>query len=107
MKSLIYFGFFFIMPFIVKGQEFTLVQINAKWNLENNIEINSFDNVDYRFAYLEDQKEHIKGKINAVPVVILYKGNRPVHQWNAGLSFKLNLECEQVQRIINKHKQNG
>jgi hypothetical protein len=91
------------MPFLVKAQEFTLVQINAKWNLENNIELNIFDDVDYRFAYLEEQKSDIKSKINAVPVVILYKGNRPVHQWNADLSFKLELSCEEIESIINKY----
>jgi hypothetical protein len=103
MRNLICFGFFFLMPFLVKAQEFTLVQINAKWNIENNLELNIFENVDYKFAYLEDQKSDIKGKINAVPVVILYKGNKPVHQWNADLSFKLELECEEIQSIINKY----
>jgi len=107
MKSLIYFGFFFLMPFLVKGQEFTLVQINAKWNQNNSINLNIFDDVDYRFAYLEDQKTDIKSKINAVPVVILYKGNKPIHQWNADLSFKLDLECEEIEQIINKHRKNG
>jgi hypothetical protein len=91
------------MPFLVKAQEFTLVQINAKWNLKNNIELNIFDDVDYKFAYLEEQKSDIKSKINAVPVVILYKGNRPVHQWNADLSFKLELSCEEIESIINKY----
>jgi hypothetical protein len=95
MKSLIYFGFFFLMPFLVKGQEFTLVQINAKWNQKNSINLNIFDDGD------------IKSKINAVPVVILYKGNKPVHQWNADLSFKLDLECEEIEEIINKHRKNG
>ena len=104
MRTLICFGFFFLMPFLVKAQEFTLVQINAKWNLKNNIELNIFDDVDYKFAYLEEQKSDIKSKINAVPVVILYKGNRPVHQWNADLSFKLNLQCEEIEAIINKYK---
>jgi len=104
MRTLILFGFFFLFPFIVKAQEFTLVQINAKWNVENNLKLNIFDNVKYQFAYLEDQKTDIKNKINAVPVVILYKGNKPVHQWNADLSFKLELECEEIEQIINKHK---
>lgn len=82
----------------------TLVQINAKWNIENNLELNIFEDVDYRFAYLEDQKEDIKKKINAVPVVILYKGNKPIHQWNADLSFKLELDCEDIEKIINKNQ---
>jgi len=103
MRTLICFGFFFLMPFLVKAQEFTLVQINAKWNIENSLELNIFENVDYRFAYLEDQKPDIKGRINAVPVVILYKGNKPVHQWNADLSFKLTLDCAEIENIIRKN----
>jgi len=104
MRTLVLFGFFFLFPFLVKAQEFTLVQINAKWNEENNLKLNIFDNVDYKFAYLEEQKSDIKNKINAVPVVILYKGAKPVHQWNADLSFKLELDCEEIQKIIDKYK---
>jgi hypothetical protein len=104
MRTLIAFGFFFLFPFVVKAQELTLVQINAKWNVKNNIELNIFDDVKYQFAYLEEQKDDIRNKITAVPVVILYKGNKPIHQWNADLSFKLEIDCEDIQRIINKHK---
>lgn len=103
MRTLISFGFFFLLPFFAKAQEFTLVQINAKWNLKNNIELSIFDDVNYKFAYLEDQKADIKGKINAVPVVILYKGNKPIHQWNADLSFKLTLDCAEIENIIRKN----
>ena len=104
MRTLVAFGFFFLLPYMVKAQEFTLVQINAKWNLKNSIELNIFEDVDYKFAYLEDQNTDIKNKINAVPVVILYKGSKPVHQWNADLSFRLEINCEEIQEIINKHK---
>ena len=98
--------FFFLMPFLVQAQDFTLLQINAKWNEGNNVDLSPY-NVTTKYAYLEDQNPDLKGKINAVPVVILYKGNIPVHQWNADLSFKLYLNREEVNSIINKHKQNG
>ena len=98
--------FFFLMPFLVQAQDLTLLQINAKWNEGNNVDLSSY-NVTTKYAYLEDQNKDLKDKINAVPVVILYKGNIPVHQWNADLSFKLYLNREEVNSIINKHKQNG
>ena len=98
--------FFFLMPFLVQAQDLTLLQINAKWNEGNNVDLSPY-NVETKYAYLEDQNEDLKGKINAVPVVILYKGNTPVHQWNADLSFKLYLNREEVNLIINKHKKNG
>lgn len=98
--------FFFLMPFLVQAQDLTLLQINAKWNEGNNVDLSPY-NVTTKYAYLEDQNPDLKGKINAVPVVILYKGNIPVHQWNADLSFKLYLNREEVNSIINKHKKNG
>lgn len=98
--------FFFLMPFLVQAQDLTLLQINAKWNEGNNVDLSPY-NVTTKYAYLEDQNPDLKGKINAVPVVILYKGNTPVHQWNADLSFKLYLNREEVNSIINKHKKNG
>lgn len=103
MKNLI-LGFFFLLPFSIQAQKMTLVQINAKWNTKNNLELNIFEDVDYKFAYLEDQKEDLRNKINAVPVVILYKGNKPIHQWNADLSFKLEIDCEDIEQIINKNQ---
>ena len=98
--------FFFLMPFLVQAQDLTLLQINAKWNEGNNVDLSPY-NVTTKYAYLEDQNPDLKDKINAVPVVILYKGNTPVHQWNADLSFKLYLNREEVNSIINKHKKNG
>lgn len=98
--------FFFLMPFLVQAQDLTLLQINAKWNEGNNVDLSPY-NVKTKYAYLEDQSDDLKGKINAVPVVILYRGNTPVHQWNADLSFKLYLNREEVNSIINKHKKNG
>jgi len=95
--------FFFLMPFLVQAQDFTLLQINAKWNESNSVDLSSY-NINTKYAYLEDQNEDLKGKINAVPVVILYRGNTPVHQWNADLSFKLYLDREEVLSIINKYK---
>lgn len=98
--------FFFLMPFLVQAQDLTLLQINAKWNEGNNVDLSPY-NVTTKYAYLEDQNPDLKDKIDAVPVVILYKGNTPVHQWNADLSFKLYLNREEVNSIINKHKKNG
>ncbi len=98
--------FFFIAPLLLQAQELTLVQINASWNEANNVDLSHYK-IDTKFGYLEDQNEDLKSKINAVPVVILYKGNTPVHQWHSDLSFKLYLKEEEVISIINKHKKNG
>lgn len=98
--------FFLIMSWHLNAfsQDFTIVQINAKWNIKNNWIVPQMDGINYQFAYLEDQKNEIKSKINAVPVVIMYKGNKPIHQWNADLSFKLELDQEKICAIISKHQ---
>ena len=106
MKRL-FFSIIILLSLNVYSQEFTIVQINAKWNAKNNWVPEKVENVNYQFAYLEDQKGEIKNKINAVPVVIMYKGNKPVHQWNADISFEINLSRKEICEIINKYKQHG
>jgi hypothetical protein len=98
--------FFLFIPLFIQAQDLTLVQINATWNEMNNVDLSPY-NINTKFGYLEDQNSDLKNKISAVPVVILYKGNVPVHQWHADISFKLNLKEEEVITIINKHKKNG
>ena len=103
MKKII---FFLIMAWHLNAfsQDFTIVQINAKWNIKNNCIVPQIDGINYQFAYLEDHKNKIKSKINAIPVVIMYKGNKPIHQWNADLSFKLELDQQKICAIISKHQ---
>ena len=101
MRTLICLGFFFLLPYAVKAQQFTLVQINAKWNEKNSVKMPCIDGVEYTYANLEDQSKSLRDKIKAVPVVILYKDNTPVHQWNANLMFELSLEEKDILEQIN------
>ena len=57
MRTLISFGFFFLLPFFAKAQEFTLVQINAKWNIKNNIELNIDKEEIMKYFKLKPSKE--------------------------------------------------
>lgn len=59
------------------------------------------EGVEYTYANLEDQNKSLRDKIKAVPVVILYKDNTPVHQWNANLMFELSLEKDDILEQIN------
>jgi len=101
MRILICLGFFFLLPYTVKAQQFTLVQINAKWNEKNSVKMPCIEGVEYTYANLEDQNKSLRDKIKAVPVVILYKDNTPVHQWNANLMFELSLEEKDILEQIN------
>jgi hypothetical protein len=82
--------------------EFTVVHINAKWNRINDISIPKIPNCTIRYAFLEDQSENMKSTVRYVPTVVLYKGNRAVHQWSADLSFKLELTRQDIEDAINR-----
>lgn len=90
-------SFLLLVSFGLTAQNLTVVQINAKWNRVNDFKITDLpSSVKYKFAYLEDQNNEVKSQIQAVPVIILYKGSEPVKQWNANLSFKLNVKEEDI-----------
>jgi hypothetical protein len=88
--------------FEVVKTEFTIVQINAKWNKKNDVEIPSVPGCSIKYGYFEDQPEGLKSSIQYVPTVVLYKGNRAVHQWSADLSFRLELNKDDIEEVINR-----
>lgn len=98
MRSLFYLLMFISVS--VYSQEFTIVQINAKWNDIHTIKLPRIAGVNTQFAYLEDQPESIKSRIKAVPVLVLYKGSKPVKQWTADLSFKLHITEEEIRKAL-------
>lgn len=83
------------------GPEYTLLHINAKWNQYNNVNFDNIPNCRIKFAFLEDQPKEIKSTIQYVPHVVLLKNNRPIAQWSADLSFKLDISTKDVIKVIN------
>lgn len=83
--------------------EYTLLHINAKWNQYNNVTFDKIPNCKIQFAFLEDQPKEIQSTIQYVPHVVLLKQNRPIAQWSADLSFKLDVSTQEVINIINAH----
>ncbi len=81
--------------------KYTLLHVNAKWNQYNNVNFDPIPNCDLKFAFLEDQPKSFKSKIQYVPHVVLLKNNRPVAQWSADLSFKLDITTQDVLNVIN------
>ena len=104
MKSLINL-ILLLSVFISYSQTFTLVEINAKWNQLNKVDLPEIEGVKTIYTYLEDQNIELQSRIKAVPVIILYKDNKPVKQWTANLSFKLNLTKEEIEYAIRENKQ--
>ena len=60
------------------------------------------------YGYLKDQPKSLQQSVRVVPVVVLYKDNKPVRQWVADISFKIKLSKEelikQIKKEINKQK---
>jgi hypothetical protein len=80
--------------------QYTLLHINAKWNQMNNVNIDAIPNCKLQYAFLEDQPKEIQQKIQYVPHIILLKENRPIAQWSADLSFKLNITTQEIVKVI-------
>jgi len=83
------------------GVEYTVLHINAKWNQANNVNLDVIPNCKLQYAFLEDQPKDIQERIEYVPHIILLKQNRPIAQWSADLSFRLNITTQEIVKVIN------
>tara|TARA_R100001510_G_scaffold35950_1_gene32412 strand:- start:178 stop:498 length:321 start_codon:yes stop_codon:yes gene_type:complete len=86
----------------VKVSDITVLQINAHWNKNNDIDLNNLRGCKVQYGLLEKQSEDLKKQIQYVPVVVIYKGNKAVRQWSADLSFKLNIDINEIQQVVDK-----
>jgi len=86
------------------AQEFTLVEINAKWNQKNSITFKSVDGVPVKKAYLEDQPSHFASTIKSVPTLMLYVDGRLSYSWVAGIDLKCPATPDQVALVIENFK---
>lgn len=82
-------------------EQVTVVQINAEWN-ENHTrrDLEDLRGCNYKFGWLEDQPESIKTSVTAVPVVVIYNGDRPAWQYVADISFRLETPFNEIQNKI-------
>ena len=94
----------FLTP--VLSQEYKIVQINAEWNDKNKVDLPyTIEEAKTVYAFLEDQTESLQKQIQAVPIIILFKDNKPLRQWSADLSFKLVVKAEEIAYVIREDKQ--
>ena len=96
----------FFMPLKVNTtseiKDFRLIHVNAKWNAHNNIKIKYVNGIKIQFTSLEAQSESFKQKVKRVPILFLYKGDKAIYNWQADLSFKLDITEEDIKSIIKK-----
>jgi len=105
MRTLIVLAFLLFTPTSlgkVEKTDITVLQINAHWNKHHDLNLNSLRGCKVRYGLLERQSEDLKKQIQYVPVVVVYKGNKAVRQWSADLSFKLNVELDEIQSVIDR-----
>ena len=89
------------------SQNFTLLEINAKWNKHNNLPVNKMANIKIQFAWLEDQPASIQRNVVSVPTLILMNNGKSIAQWRAGIDLNLKVTEEEVIKaieIFNKRK---
>lgn len=90
-----------VNPNSIESKSITVMQINAKWNKQNNINLENLIGCRVQFAWLEDQPKSLKKEIQTVPIVVIYNGNKPVRQWSADISFKLEVDLNEIQKTVN------
>ena len=105
MRSLIVLLFLLFTPSslgeVIKS-DITVLQVNAQWNKQHNIDLNGLIGCEVQFAWLEDQNDNFKRQVQTVPLVVVYHKNKPVRQWSADLSFKLDVDLNEIQQVIDK-----
>ena len=87
------------------GQEITTVHFNYKWNQSNAFKgLDKLKSTKVQYAFVEEQSDVLKKSIKSVPTIVIYKDNRPVAKFEAGLSLKISVPLDSIQAIINRHK---
>lgn len=105
MRGLIVLLFLFFTPSSlgeVSKSDITVLQVNAQWNKQHNIDLNGLIGCEIQFAWLEDQNHDFKKQVQTVPLVVVYHKNKPVRQWSADLSFKLDIDISEIQTVIDR-----
>ena len=105
MRALIVLAFLLFTPTSlgkVEKADITVLQVNSQWNKQHNLDLNNLIGCEVRFAWLEDQSDDFKKQVQTVPIIVVYHKNKPVRQWSADLSFRLNVDLEEIQQVIDK-----
>ena len=86
----------------VKKSDVTVLHVNTKWNKHQNINLKTLRDCDVKFIWLEEQGIGLKEQIQTVPTIVVMKGDRVVRQWAADLSFRLDVDLNEIQQVIDK-----
>ena len=93
-----------VNSFETNAKKITVMQINAKWNKQHNLDLSGLINCKVEFAWLEDQSKSLRENIQTVPVIMVFENNKSIMQWSADLSFQLDIDLNEIQKIVNSIK---
>ncbi len=105
MRLLIVLAFLLFSPTSlgeVKTSDVTVLHVNTKWNKHQNIDLNGLIGCKVKYGFLEDQSKELQTKIRTVPVIVVFKGNRAIKQWTADLTFRLEVDVNEIQQVIDR-----
>lgn len=105
MRTLIVLAFLLFSPASlgeVEKTDITVLQVNSQWNKKHNIDLNGLIGCEVQFAWLEDQSDDFKRQVQTVPLIVIYSNNKPVRQWAADLSFKLDININEIQSVVDR-----
>ena len=87
------------------SQDLSLVHFNYEWNTHNQYRnLDRLKGVKVKYAFVEQQSDALRSSIKATPTLILYKDNRPVAKFEAGLRMRIEETLEEIQEVIDKHR---
>ena len=108
MRNIMMKYIFFIMLHLwsdfAQAQDITILQVNAEWNQHNDMQIKDITGAKIQYALLEDQSVKFQKAIKSVPIILIYKDQSLVWKKEAGLSFMLEVNREELQEIVDKYK---
>jgi hypothetical protein len=105
MRTFIILAFLLFSPSSlgeVEKSDITVLQVNTQWNKHHNLDLNGLIGCQVQFAWLEEQSDNFKSQVQTVPLIVVYHKNKPVRQWSADLSFKLDVDINEIQQVIDK-----
>ena len=105
MRALIVLAFLLFTPTSlgkVEKADITVLQVNSQWNKQHNLDLNGLVGCKVQFAWLEDQNDDFKRQVQTVPLIVVYHKNKPVRQWAAGISFKLDIDIDEIQQVVDR-----
>ncbi len=104
MKNIILILFLSLSTFAF-SQDVTVVHFNYEWNSRNGFKkLDNLKSAKVQYAYVESQSKSLRESIKSVPTIIIYKGDKPVARFEAGLSMKIEIPLDKLQEIVNRHK---